>query len=229
MLRQSFLADRAPRISKEEREAIRDAKIRKSKKKRMQVRVWKKQQDVKKKRRLYRREMATKLGRKLNRVVEPEAEQQDEEVEMEPEFELKPGEVFAEPEWAVPAFTTKAYLSVTKHALGAAQTVPIVEKKMYLLGRAKGNDIILPHETCSEQHAALIWSTEGLCLVDLFSQGCTFINGEPVTPGMTMLLHAGDILQFAGLIKQYKLMGYDDPHPLNGWLLLLMMLSSPLS
>src|SRR5690242_20187094 len=73
--------------------------------------------------------------------------------------------------------------------------VPLGEGNTWKLGRNDENNIVLPSEWVSRNHA-LMQRTEGgeYYLIDMGSRNGTFVNGARVTVPMT--LHDGDRISF---------------------------------
>ena len=80
-------------------------------------------------------------------------------------------------------------------------------KRPLHLGRSNNNDIVLPYQGISRQHAKLIPIDDNFLLLDLESHNGTFINGYKIKEAR---LHAGDSIQFGKLRFLFRQINADD-------------------
>ncbi len=74
--------------------------------------------------------------------------------------------------------------------------------RIFTIGRADSNDIVLQDDASSSNHAVLKLTDSGdFMLTDLGSTNMTLVNGEAVT---SRLLQNGDVLQFADSTAAYE-------------------------
>ena len=72
-----------------------------------------------------------------------------------------------------------------------------IENAMTITGRAENCDLLLPLPHISRKHVALTPSSGGIMVEDLNSSNGVSINDNPVQKA---ILHAGDVLELAGLL-----------------------------
>ena len=70
------------------------------------------------------------------------------------------------------------------------------------IGRAAGNDIVLPDPYASSRHAQLLASDEGITLTDLGSTNGTAVNDQPLTKDVPVELTSGAVVHIGK--EQYK-------------------------
>ena len=56
-------------------------------------------------------------------------------------------------------------------------------------GRTQGNDLVIPHSSCSKRHTRILFTNNQFVLVDLGSTNGTYIAGRRIT---TQVLRDGD-------------------------------------
>jgi uncharacterized RDD family membrane protein YckC len=71
-----------------------------------------------------------------------------------------------------------------------------VDRPLLSLGRQLANDVVLPDERVSRQHARLDQTADGLYITDVGSSNGTFVNNTPIQ-GPTRL-HPGDVVEVGG-------------------------------
>ena len=74
------------------------------------------------------------------------------------------------------------------------QILPILRSE-FNLGRADGNDLVLPSALVSRQHARLYIQGDQLWLLDLNSSNGTFSNGQCIPPNQWIKLAPGQVIQ----------------------------------
>jgi smad nuclear-interacting protein 1 len=91
--------------------------------------------------------------------------------------------------------------------------IKIDKQSCYLIGKESISDIILEHESCSKQHAALQYRMmDGqvkLYIIDLKSANGTFLNKKPVPQKRFVELRNSDILGFGASSREYVLIQDD--------------------
>ena len=65
------------------------------------------------------------------------------------------------------------------------------------IGRGTGNNVILPDEAVSGQHAKLVWDKTRWTILDVGSTNGTLVNGKPV--GSTTVLRTGDTIRIGAI------------------------------
>lgn len=70
--------------------------------------------------------------------------------------------------------------------------ISLKDKKTFLIGRRKTNDLVIENLAVSGSHARIERLENGYVLSDLQSKNGTYVNRKPVT---TSLLKNGDIIQ----------------------------------
>jgi hypothetical protein len=73
------------------------------------------------------------------------------------------------------------------------------ENKKISIGRTKGNDLIIPHETVSRSHAEFLKVGQDWAVADLGSTNGTLLNDKPLSPQAFSLTRAGDRIQFGDI------------------------------
>jgi predicted component of type VI protein secretion system len=71
------------------------------------------------------------------------------------------------------------------------------------VGQSTENDIAVPHNSISKQHAHLVFINELCALVDHGSTNGSYINGSRLEPGRPHSLKGGDIITIGGLSFTY--------------------------
>jgi pSer/pThr/pTyr-binding forkhead associated (FHA) protein len=71
-----------------------------------------------------------------------------------------------------------------------------------MIGRDTSNDIILPVQQVSRQHARICCDKEGCNVIDVGSTNGTFVNGVRINPETPWLLRPNDVLK-VGLVKLF--------------------------
>jgi signal transduction histidine kinase len=89
---------------------------------------------------------------------------------------------------------------VTDQGIGRAYLLP--NNRTLHIGRSNNNDIVLPYQGISRQHAKLIPVDGNFLLSDLESHNGTLINGHKIQESR---LHAGDSIQFGKLRFLFRL------------------------
>ena len=72
-------------------------------------------------------------------------------------------------------------LSVTITEKDGPSTTTTFDKTEVLIGRVKGNDVVLPKTNVSKRHSRIVVKDGKIILVDLKSTNGTFINGHKIT------------------------------------------------
>jgi signal transduction histidine kinase len=93
---------------------------------------------------------------------------------------------------------------VTERGLGRAYLLP---NRTIHVGRSNNNDIVLPYQGVSRQHAKIIPLDNSFLLSDLDSHNGTFINGHKIQEAR---LRAGDIIQFGKLRFLFRQLDSDE-------------------
>ncbi|MEW6077384.1 MAG: FHA domain-containing protein [Thermodesulfobacteriota bacterium] len=70
--------------------------------------------------------------------------------------------------------------------------ISLKDKKSFLIGRRKSNDLVIENLAVSGTHARIERLENGYVLSDLQSKNGTYVNKKPVT---TCLLKNGDLIQ----------------------------------
>jgi pSer/pThr/pTyr-binding forkhead associated (FHA) protein len=102
-------------------------------------------------------------------------------------------------------------------ALLVAQTGPLngqrwMLRKVTLLGREAGCDIVIPDRQVSRHHLRLRVKPEGVYLEDLDSKNGTHLNGQPMKE--IILLQDGDVIQVA-MAQKFVYLSSDATVPLD--------------
>ena len=66
----------------------------------------------------------------------------------------------------------------------------------HLIGRSHRCSLRLPESSVSGEHASLRWTGGGWVVKDLGSRYGTFVNGQPLQPGIPVTVHAGARITF---------------------------------
>ena len=74
------------------------------------------------------------------------------------------------------------------------------DPRTYLVGRSRACDVVLPDPAVSRRHALISVRGERCSIRNLASMNGTHVNGRPIT---TAVLHAGDLVCFAGAVDAY--------------------------
>ena len=97
------------------------------------------------------------------------------------------------------------YLIITK---GGNRRVPLNEKQQWMIGRGRGNDIVLEDTLISRRHAMLqVTPTGEVYLVDFGSRNGSFLNGYRV--GARVKLSNGDQLRFGDAAAEFSCIAGD--------------------
>ena len=72
-------------------------------------------------------------------------------------------------------------LSVTTTEKDGSSSVQTFDKTEVLIGRVKGNDIVLGKSNISKRHSRIVVKDGKIILIDLKSTNGTFVNGEKIT------------------------------------------------
>lgn len=72
-------------------------------------------------------------------------------------------------------------LSVTSTEKDGPTTTLTFDKTEVLIGRVKGNDVVLPKTNVSKRHSRIVVKDGKIILIDLKSTNGTFVNGEKIT------------------------------------------------
>jgi len=85
------------------------------------------------------------------------------------------------------------------------ETAKLEGKEYYFMGKLAGSDVLMAHGSISRRHAALICGSElGVCIIDLGSKAGSFLNKEKAVNCVPCRLKPGDILNFGGSTRSYK-------------------------
>jgi pSer/pThr/pTyr-binding forkhead associated (FHA) protein len=92
-----------------------------------------------------------------------------------------------------------------------------ISKPVTNIGRRDDNDIIIPDQKVSRQHAQIRWAHHHYMIFDLDSTGGTFVNNQKICQAT---LTSGDVISFAGELMIYgeDIISHDseDTNNLNG-------------
>jgi len=77
------------------------------------------------------------------------------------------------------------------------QEFPVVKNDI-LIGRGDDCDLILEHKEISRGHARLSWVEDETLLTDLGSSNGTYVDGQPLTPNMPVILSPGQLIMIGG-------------------------------
>lgn len=119
-----------------------------------------------------------------------------------------------------------------EHRLGAEHRI----------GRSDLCELHLLRSFVSATHAVIRWLGDGWCVADLASRNGTLVNGGRLTPGRTVPLSLGAVLQFGGPNERWRVVDVSEPTvmavpldggpplPLcNGWIEVLDGAGTPLA
>jgi RsiW-degrading membrane proteinase PrsW (M82 family)/pSer/pThr/pTyr-binding forkhead associated (FHA) protein len=80
--------------------------------------------------------------------------------------------------------------------------VHVLKRRETTIGRALNNDVILLDLTVSREHACLSLDQSGWRIVNLTEQNVVRVNGRPVPPGGSLVVHPQDILVLGSTMLQ---------------------------
>jgi hypothetical protein len=78
---------------------------------------------------------------------------------------------------------------------GQAWQILPINRSEFNLGRAEGNDLVLPSALISRQHARLYIQGDQIWLLDLNSSNGTFSSGQRIPPNQWVRLVPGQVIQ----------------------------------
>ncbi len=88
------------------------------------------------------------------------------------------------------------FLKGPTHPGEAVRHIPI-DGQRFVIGRKSGSALVLQHRTVSGSHAELVFENGDLYLCDLGSTNGTYLNGNRVNKGESVLVGEEDLIHFA--------------------------------
>jgi LCP family protein required for cell wall assembly len=89
-------------------------------------------------------------------------------------------------------------------AAGGGEATVALAAAAVRIGRAPGNQVVLPDAYASGTHAELVSQRGQRCLRDLGSTNGTRLNGQPIPPRTLQPLHDGDVIRIGGSELTYR-------------------------
>ena len=116
-------------------------------------------------------------------------------------------------------------LSVTITEKDGPSTTTTFDKTEVLIGRVKGNDVVLPKTNVSKRHSRLVVKDGKIILIDLKSTNGTFVNGRKITGPQVM--QEGDKIYIGDFTIEVKEIAGGMPQSPMGAIGLNVGMSSP--